>query len=166
MKEAFHIQGKFIVEIIRNGKVIEREEVPNVVTIEGKNYLMKLGISNQETSKSWYVGLIGANVTPSEADTASSALGTTGSYQEITAYSETTRPSYNASFSNNAVSNSSSPASFTISSSVTAYGAFITSTNTKQDNNGILLCASKFATAKNLDANDVINITYTISSVS
>ena len=159
------LKGKFYVEIIRKGKVIDAFEVENVVTIEGRNQLLKVGVSQEASASNWYLGLIGANVTPSENDTASSALGTGGSYSEITQYDETTRRQYQCAFSNNAVSNSANPATFTINASVTAYGAFITNTATKNDNTGVLLCAGRFASAKTLDDDDVLNVVYTISSV-
>lgn len=166
MKDAMQIQGKFIIEVIRDGKVISKEEVPNVVTIEGRNYFLKVGITGDENRANFYVGLIGANVTPTENDTASSNLGSSGSYQEIQSYSQTTRPAYQGVFSNNTVSNVANPAQFSINASVTAYGAFIVSNNTKGSNSGILLCAGRFASAKSLNNGDTINITYSIASTS
>jgi len=159
------LRGKFSVEIIKEGKVIDIIEFNNVVTIEGRNHLLKVGVSQEASATNWYMGLIGADITPAESDTASSALGTGGTYQEITAYDETNRPQYVSAFENNAVSNEDNQATFTINDSVTAYGAFITSTAPKNDNSGVLLCAGKFSSAKSLSSGDILKVVYTISSV-
>ncbi len=157
--------GKFIIEIKRKDGTVETIEFHNVVTKEGKNYLMQAGITGtQSPITSWYVGLIGADVTPTEDDTASTALGSTGTYGEIIGYDETARPAYNGQYSAGQVGNGASPATFTINADTTAYGAFITSTSTKQDNTGILLAAGRFSSAKALSAGDSISITYVISS--
>ncbi len=159
------LRGTFIVEIIRDGKVIDVFKFRNTVTKEGKNYLLQAGITGGVAPiTSWYVGLIGADVVPAETDTASTALGALGTYGEIVDYDELERPAYTAAYSTDQVSNGASPATFSINAAVTAYGAFITSTATKQDNTGILLAAGRFASAKALSAGDTITITYTISS--
>lgn len=165
MKEALKVKGRYLIEIIRDGKVIDREEVENVVTVEGRTYLLKAGVSGEQTPVSFYVGLIGADITPQETDTASTALGSTGSYGEVVSYNETDRPIYRAVASSASVSNAANPAQFTISANTTVYGAFITSTSAKQSNSGILLCAARFASPKTLAVNDVISITYAIAAL-
>jgi len=158
------IKGTFKAQIIRNGKVIDEFEFSNMVVREGRNFLLKVGISNEASQTNWYVGLIGADVTIADTDTASSALGTGGSYQEVTAYDETARPQYQSTFSDNKVTNQDNQATFNINDSVTVYGAFVTSTSGKNDNTGVLLCAGKFDSAKNLSSGDVLNIVYSIYS--
>jgi len=160
-------KGKFIVEVVRNGRVIDRLEFNNVVTIEGRNHLLKVGVSQEVAAGAWYMGLIGADVTPTENDTAASALGATGTYAELYDYSESDRPQFVNAFGTNAVSNEANPATFTISATVTinVYGVFITSTSTKGDTTGVLLCAGRFSVAKALTSGDVLNVVYTISSV-
>ena len=158
------LRGKFSVEIVREGKIIGTIEFDNVVTIEGRDHLLKVGVSQEASATNWYMGLIGADITPSENDTASSALGTGGTYQEVTDYDETDRPQYVNTFSSHAVSNEDNQATFTINNSVTVYGVFITSTATKNDNTGVLLCAGRFTSAKSLSSGDVLNVIYTISS--
>lgn len=168
MEEKIGLSGKFVCEIYdKDGNLKETFECPNVVTKEGKMYMLQAGVSNETSAiTNWYVGLIGADVTPSENDTASSALGTSGSYQEITAYLGTTRPTYSAEGDtvNRNVSNNNNPASFEATSSFTTYGAFITSTSAKQSNSGRLLCAGRFSISKSLSSGEILVVKYTISA--
>ncbi len=162
------LKGRYVVEIKRANGEVEVIEFDNVVTKEGKNYLLKAGVLGNETPiTNWYIGLIGANVTPTENDKASTALGTNGSYSEVTAYTETARLAYAATFDaqNNRLINSANPATFTINANnTTIYGAFIVSSQAKQANTGILLSAGVFTSAKTLGVDDQINITYVIYS--
>lgn len=163
----FKLQGKFYVEIKRNGIVIDVIEVPNVVMNDFKAYLLRCGLSNEATPIStWYVGLIGANYTPQASDTASDALGSSGYYQEVTNYSETTRPAYNGQYTTTPVkmiTNANNPATFTISGNVTVYGVFIVSSSSKLASTGILAAASKFSSSKSLSADDVLSVRYSIN---
>lgn len=163
----FSIQGRFQVEIRRKNGCIETIDFPNIVTDEGRVYLLKSGISNEATAiTNWYIGLIGANYTPSATDVAATALGGTGFYSEITtAYTETTRPSYTAAYTTTPVkriSNISSPASFTFANAATVYGAFLVSNNVKGGTNGILFSAGLFTASKTMSVDDIIAIRYFI----
>lgn len=161
------VKGKFIIEIRRKDGTVEVEEFDNTVTNEGKVYLLKCGVSNQASQiTSWYVGIFGNNVTPSASDTASTALGSSGTYGEITAYSETTRPQFNASYFDTPtpnINNYASIAEFTISGSITARGAFIVSSSVKNSTSGVLMCAGRLASDKPLSSGDVLGIKYSIT---
>lgn len=162
------LKGKYIMEIKRANGEVEVIEFDNVVTKEGKNYLLKAGVLGTETPiTGWYIGLIGTNIAPSEDDKASTALGAGGSYGEVVAYNEASRQPYNAIFdsANNRIINSTSPVSFTINANNTnIYGAFVVSSQVKNSNTGILLSAGVFSGVKVLGADDQITITYIINS--
>lgn len=52
--------GFFTFEHIRNGKILERWIEPNVVTIEGKNFMLNTTFRNTANLTPWYMGLIDA----------------------------------------------------------------------------------------------------------
>lgn len=161
------MKGKFLVEIRRKDGTIEYDEFHNVVTNEGRVYLMKCGISNEASQiTAWYLGLIGANVTPSVNDTASTALGTGGTYSEITNYSQTSRPSFTCAYTSNPthqVNNYNSVAEFSFTGTATIYGAFVVSSSTKQSSSGVLLAAGRLSSPKSMSSGDVIAIKYAIT---
>lgn len=90
----------------------------------------------------WYIAPINNTPTPSivAGDTASSHAG----WAEATTYSEGTRQEYNPSVSNKVMTNSASAATITASGSVSIYGAFIISDNTKSGTSGVLGAAGAF----------------------
>lgn len=158
-------KGTYFVKVIREGKVIDEFEVENLVTIEGKNYLLQLGFGIIQDSSQFFVGLIGNSVTIQQTDTASACLGPSGTYGEITNYSESTRPAFSVNFTDNAISNATTPVSFTFSGNATIYGLFLCSSNEKGSNEGILFSAVRFPSVKSFSANDILNVIYSISSV-
>lgn len=55
------LEGKFHIEHIRDGKVIDKFDITNGITIEGKNFLLNLGFhgaSGPAKINTWYIGLI------------------------------------------------------------------------------------------------------------
>ena len=90
-------------------------------------------------------------------------------FTESTAYDEGTRPAYvEAAASSGSMTNSSNKAVFTIDASKTMYGAALFSIDTKGDHtqgaNNVLYCYAKFGTSRSVIDNDVINLTYTVTS--
>lgn len=168
MEQKLGLSGKFICEIYdRDGNLKESFEIPNVVTKEGKFYLLRAGVVGDiSATYQWYMGLIGADVTPSENDTASSALGSSGNYQELTNYSATTRVLYNvvSDANSRSISNVANPASFDATATITVYGVFISSSSTKLSNSGVLLCAGRFTTPKQIASGESLIVRYTIAA--
>lgn len=160
------LKGTYVVECYRNGEKIWEETISNVVTKEGKTHMLAVAISKEENpSVGWYVGLIGANVTPSENDTASNALGATGTYQEITMYNSTVRPSYQGAVSGYSISNVNNPTSFQFNANnIVVYGVFIVNNPTKGSAHGVLLSAGKFSTPKTFSDGDALVVTYYINA--
>lgn len=159
------LKGTYVVECYRNGEKIWEERVDNVVTKEGKNHMLKVAISKEENPVAgWYVGLIGANVTPSENDTAQSALGASGTYQEFTAYEGGVRPTFQCAFQGAGVNNTANPATFQFSVNATVYGVFIVSNSTKGSNQGILLSAARFGSPRQFSQGDALVVYYYINS--
>jgi len=63
------------------------------------------------------------------------------------------------------ISNSASPATFSINATATIGGAFLTSNNTKGGTTGILFSASDFAAPgdRSVVSGDTLSVTYTFS---
>ena len=146
----------------------------NLVVNEGLTQLLKRGFAGSEISSftTWKVGLVsGSSVSPSAAwiyDTLPSH------FTEATAYSGSRQAATWGSVASQAVDNSGSKASFTVtgSSQVTVCGAFLASgpnAGTKGDHTGgdanCLYSVSEFSSgAKTLDPADVLKVTITLSA--
>jgi hypothetical protein len=115
----------------------------------------------------WYIGLWGAAASnaPAAGDTMSSHIGWT----EVTPYSNATRPTATFAAATNAnpsvVTNSASPASFTINATQTVGGAFLTSNNTKGGSTGTLFSGADFSAPgdRSVVSGDTLNVSYTLS---
>ena len=102
-----------------DGNVVDERIWENLVTTQGKNYLLDAGLDDTTRLDSWYVFLISATPTPAAGDTFASHAGWT----EITAYDESTRPAWTAAAASNGVkTNGASAAEFTISTNGTSIG--------------------------------------------
>lgn len=142
---------------------------------ESHNLVVNVGLQDMNTqyfkgatyTAAWYIGLYGAAATnnPAASDTAASHAGWT----EIVPYSNATRPA--ASFGTattadpSVISNSASPASFTINATATVGGAFLISNSTKSGTTGILFSASDFGSPgdRSVVSGDTLLVTYTFN---
>lgn len=115
----------------------------------------------------WFIGLYGAAASnnPAAGDTAALHAGWT----EVTAYSQATRPA--AAFGSgttadpSVISNSSSPAVYSINGTTTVGGAFLISNSTKGGTTGILFSAADFQSPgdRSVISGDTINVIYQFS---
>ena len=142
---------------------------------ESHNLVVNVGLQDMNTkyftgtsyTAAWYLGLYGASSTnnPAAGDTASSHIGWT----EVTAYSQSTRPQCVFGTATTAdpsvISNTASPATYSITSSVTVGGAFLISNNTKGGTTGILFSAADFQSPgdRSVVNGDTLTVTYTFS---
>jgi hypothetical protein len=161
--------GKFDVTCYRDGQLLWEEHVHNIVTTEGQNAVLN-GIFHTAgftVPATWFVGLV-------ETDTAPDVGLTyhTPSFTESQSYDNiAVRATYVTVDSTAAsMTNTASPASFTISATKTMYGAAIFSINTRGDHTedvavNALYCYAKFTAGRAVVDNDVINCTYTLTTV-
>lgn len=144
----------------------EAEEHNLVVNVGLQDMNAKYFTGSSYTA-AWYIGMYGAagSNTPAASDTMSSHAGWT----EVTDYSQSTRPACSFGSATAAdpsvITNSGSPATFSINATVTVGGAFLTSDNTKGGTSGILFSASAFASPgdRNVVSGDTVTVTYTFS---
>jgi hypothetical protein len=152
-------------EHFRKGKLLDQWEYDNVCSNEGLDHLLDVGFHGETPISPWYVLIFESDTTPDGSTTYAVPV-----FTESTAYDELTRPEYNeAAASSQSITNSANKAVFTISGTKTIYGAALvgggTDGNTKGDaaGGGTLFSAGKFAAAKNVVDDDVLNVTIEIS---
>lgn len=144
-------------------EVIEDNLVVNV----GLKDMNEKFFTGSTYTAAFFIGLYGAGASnsPAAGDTMSSHAGWT----ENTTYSQATRPSATFGTSTTAnpsvISNSASPAAFSINGTTTVGGAFLTTNSTKGGTTGTLFSAADFAAPgdRSVVNGDTINVTYTFS---
>lgn len=164
IKSGIKIGGEFIAECYRDGKLIWTDKAYNIVTTEGLDRILNAMFHTTTQTATWYCGLVETDTTPAAAMTYDVPV-----FTESTAYDEATRPAYNeAASSGGSMTNSANKAAFTISATKTMYGAALFSINTKGDHtagaDNVLYCYAKFTASRAVIDDDVINLSYTISS--
>jgi hypothetical protein len=160
--------GVFTVQCIgADGQLKWEEALQNLVVNQGLQDMNTKYFSGSGYTATWYIGLYGSGATndPTANDTAASHPG----FTEIVPYSNATRPDCSFGTATTAdpsvISNSASPAVFTINATSTVGGAFLISDNTKSGTAGVLFSASDFAAPgdRAVSSGDTINCTYTFS---
>lgn len=161
-----NIQAGFVytVEHLRDGVVIERETVHNLMPLAALNYVLSVLFKGTTPAAAWYLGLYEGNYTPVTSDT-SANLPTDAT--ETTAYTPATRPAFTAgTVAGGAVDNSAATAQFTATSAKTIYGGFMSTVATKGALTGTILSAVKFASPKTLAIGDILLVTAGITITS
>lgn len=160
--------GRFKVECFdKDGNLKWAVESKNLVVNVGLKYMAGAGLAAETQITTWYLGLYGAGAsnTPAAGDTAASHAGWT----EITPYSNATRPTATFAAATTAnpsvVTNSASPAAFSINATATVGGAFLISDSTKGGTTGTLFSAADFQSPgdRAVVSGDTLNVTYTFS---
>jgi hypothetical protein len=166
--EAVAAGGVFTVQCIGvDGQVKWEESLTNLVVNQGLQNMNTEYFKGSGYTATWYLGLYGSGATndPTANDTAASHPG----FTEIVPYSNATRPAATFGTATTAdpsvITNSASPAVFTINATATVGGAFLISDNTKSGTAGVLFSASDFAAPgdRAVSTGDTINVTYTFS---
>ncbi len=154
----------YLVEVIRNGRVIDTEVVHNLVPTEGLNHFLNVEFKGTTQVLSWYLAIFEGNYTPTAADTAA-ALPAAAT--ECTAYDEATREAFVAgTVAGGIVDNTASRAEFTMNATKTIYGAFMTSAPAKGATTGVVVSSVRFSAAKSLVATDVLRVTAGVTMTS
>ena len=146
----------------KHGNIKWTDKIENIVVNAGLDYLLDIGLSGGVQITSWYLGLTDSTPTVAAGDTMASHAGWT----EVTAYSEAARLAWtDGGVSGQSVSNSASPATFTINANGTVVGgAFLTSVSTKGGATGTLYAAGAFGAGdKSLDTSDTLDVTATFT---
>ena len=150
-----------------DGSLKWEAEKHNLVVNQGLQDMNMKYFKGATYTAAWYIGLYGAasSNNPTANDTAASHPG----FTEITPYSNATRPACTFGTAStadpSAISNTASPAVFTINATEVVGGAFLISDSTKGGTAGVLFSASDFAAPgdRSVSSGDTINVTYTFS---
>ena len=157
MRRAVH----YVVEAVRDGKVLWVEEFDNLVVNVGLDDSLDKHFKGSAYTAAWYVGLTDGTPAFAAGDTMASHVG----WVEVTDYDEATREVLTlGAVSGQSVNNSASKASFTINLTVTVGGAFITTVSTKGGTTGILYGGGAFSVDRSLIENDILNVTVTLTA--
>jgi hypothetical protein len=152
---------KEVERLLSGGAHKWHEAWENIVVNQGLNDLLDVTLSGATQDTTWFVGLTSATPTVAAGDTLASHAGWT----EVTAYDETNRVAWvDAGASSQSITNSASPAAFTINANGTDVGgAFLAGVNT--GTGGRLYAAGAFTAGnKSLDDNDVLSVTATFTA--
>ena len=138
----------------------------NTVVNEGLNDILEKYYKGSSYTAAHYVGLADSSPTFGADDT----LGASGnSWSEVTAYDESTRPSFSpGTVASQSVDNSGSKASFSINSdSTTIGGAFLATDDTVGGTTGILVGGGAFSGGdKTLGSGDSLSVQVTANASS
>jgi hypothetical protein len=149
--------------------ILWRETVENLTTNEGCNNALQNQFKASAYTAAWYVGLINNASFTALADTDSSAqINGSNGWVEDTAYSGSVRQTLTlGSVSSGSVSNTASPASFTMNATGTLNGAFVASTATQGAGAGgtILYGEASFGSTQPYVSGNVITVTITLTAV-
>lgn len=145
----------------KHGNVKWEDTIENIVVNQGLNHLLDVTLSGATQDTTWFVGLTDGTPTVAAGDTLTSHAG----WVEVTAYDEVNRVAWvDAGASGQSVSNTASPAQFTIGTDDTVVGgAFLAGVNT--GTGGTLYAAGAFTAGdKSLDDGDTLDVTATFTA--
>lgn len=159
--QEMRVRGKFLIEHIRDGRVIGYYEVPNGIVDVGMNYLLDAGFPGGTQITTWYIGLVdNAGFSAfADADTMASHAG----WSESTAYSEANRPQWTVGSASSRQVTNAATVDFSINATATIKGIFITSNNTKGGTTGTLWSTAAFGSTVSVNNGDTLKVTYTLS---
>lgn len=151
--------------MLSGGNELWRDGFSNLVVNLGLNELLSVTLGGQTADTTWFVGLTDGTPTAAAADT----MASHGGWVEVTNYDEVNRPAWVANASGVAsaqsLSNSSSPAAFTISATVTIGGSFLVDVNTGNGTGNSLYSVGAFTAGdKLLNDNDTLSVTATFTT--
>jgi len=179
-RDRIEITGMWQVDHLRGGKLLHRDPFSkNIVTTEGMNYMLDV-LFNAGSLGTAYMGIFKSNVTPAAGDTAATKLGSGGAYgacqdpadfddAAVSGVSASTGdwPVWNpAAASGGVLTNAAATCNFTMATSITVYGGFLTTEQDCADSANVLICAKAFSSSRAVIDNDVLAITTTLTLTS
>ncbi len=167
-KSGMKLSGRFVTECYdEQGNLKWRDLTHNTVTDEGLARILNTMFKSTTQITAWYAGLVESNTTATSTMTYDVPI-----FTESTAYDEANRPTYTVvpatATSAATITNAAAVATFTISNTKTMYGAAIFSATSKGSHNAaadnVLYSYAKFSAERAVVDNDVINLTYAVTS--
>lgn len=160
--QEFRPKGKFIIEHFnKDGKLLGVYEVPNGIVDVGLNHILETEFNGGTPITTWYIGLI--DNASFSALAAGDTMGSHAGWIENSDYDEATRPEWTAGTAAARSITNAVTVDFTMNSTETIKGIFITSNNTKGGTTGTLWSTAAFGSTVAVNDNDVLKVTYTLS---
>lgn len=136
---------------------------PNIVTHEGLDDMLTVYLDNGTQSATWYVGLVNTNTAAAATMTYAVPV-----FTEDVDYGELVRQTFTGVVSSQAITNSASKATFTITTGgQTLYGCFLTNHNVKGNTAEAgkkLFCYALFSSGKAVEAGDTFKAWTTVTA--
>lgn len=158
------LNGKFTVEHVRNGEVLQKQDFHNDITNEGKNTLFEIMFhdGSQIASANWAIGLISS--AGYSALAATDVMASHPGWTEFTGYTASTRVAWGPGAAASQSITNASPATFNINATGTVKGIFVTSNNTISGTTGKLWSTALFSADVPVNNGDQLRVTYTVSA--
>jgi hypothetical protein len=165
--ELIDVSSTWILRLLdKNGRLKQRVEVHNLVTTQGKNFLLDVMFHNTTALNPWYLILWTGAYVPVIGDT----YAVPGYTELNTEVDEATRAEYVETASSGGImTNAASRAVYTFGSAATINGlALVAGSSTKANtaaSGAILFCSARLTASVVPAADDIINVLGTITAV-
>jgi hypothetical protein len=157
MNTKLHGGFKYLIEVLKDGVVVDSEEVYNLMPTEGVNHMLGVTLVGASQVTTWYAGLYEGNYTPVIGDTAALLPSLA---VECTTYVGTTRKTWTpGSVAAGVVDNSAARAEFEFNATKTVYGGFLSSAPAKGATTGVLISVVRFSSPRVLDSGSILRVT-------
>lgn len=157
-------KGVYSFEQWRDGGLVLAWEETNLIPEQGLNSVLGVYCHADAQITSWFMALSSGVYVPNDTDTAANIVARA---TEITGYAEATRRGVTfAAAAAKSITNSAARATFTMNTSTTVNGAFISSVATKSAITGTLLSSLAATTPRAVISGDQILATFTLTAAS
>lgn len=159
--ESLNISGVYTVECYDvDGTLLWTDKIKNLVVTQGRNTMLDTYFTGSGYTAAWYMGLINNNPAPNYAIT--DTMGSHPGWVEFVGYTNTTRPLPVWTAASGGAKTSAST-SFSIATSATIAGAFLTTSPTVGASTGLLFSAGTFSGGpRAVVVGQTLSVTYSV----
>lgn len=156
------LSGRFFVEHFdKDGNKKGEQSFPNGIVDVGLNHILATQFNAGTPVTTWYVALI--NNAGFSALAAADTMASHAGWAETSAYTEGTRVEWTEGTPAARSITNGTALDFSINATVTVYGVFVTSVNTKGGSTGTLWATAAFSSPVSATNGDTLKVTYTVS---
>lgn len=162
MHNNFRLCGVFHVSCFdSDGNLRWEAEAKNLVVNTGLQHALDVIFLSATQIASWFIGITGASPIADAGDT----MVTHAGWAEVVGYDELVRQGYVGVRTGQTLTNSASPALFTIGGDITIGGLFVTTDDTKGGADGTLFSIAAFTTGDKIaSVGNILSVTYSLSA--